>query len=221
MKRLMRAILGLGLLVLLVTPACICRHAMGPGSSVKDNVFGAAATLPNDFRRVAVLPITADRDDWQAVDARVQLQPVLQQELAKAQRFEVVAVSPETLRAWTGREAWGTEERLPDDLFEKLRAEFGCDAVLFSKLAPYHAYEPLVVGWKLTLVDVGDGGIVWAADEVFDAGHRAIANGAERYASHTDASWLETSRDAILFSPRRFGQYTLSVLFATLPQHSE
>jgi hypothetical protein len=73
----------------------------------------------------------------------------------------------------------------------------------------------------MKLVDVQSIKILWAADELFDAGQTAVAKAAERYSRATGESWLESSRDGVLLSPRRFGQYTLSALLATLPDNSQ
>jgi hypothetical protein len=183
-----------------------------------DNFYRLAPRLAPDVRRVAVLPISADPGDWQAAEGSGALQPVLQSELGKAQMFELASVSGEQLRQWSGKEIWQAEERLPTNFLAQVRDATGCDAVLFSHLHPFHAYRPLVVGWRFKLVDARTAEVLWAVDEVFDSADAAVANAAQRYAQTHGESWRPLADpSSILASPKRFSQYTVSALLATLP----
>ena len=101
-----------------------------------------------------------------------------------------------------------------------LKNELGCDAVIFPELTQYRPYAPLVIGWNLKLVSLKNQQILWAIDEVFDAGDIAVANGARRYQMRREAAnpALAESRQ-ILTSPRVFGQYTAETVLDTLPEH--
>ena len=122
-------------------------------------------------------------------------------------------------RQWTSKARWGAEEKLPSDFFERLQNALGCDAVLFARLQPYHAYRPLVVGWNLKLVEAKAKSVLWAADEVFDASEVRVAKAAESYSrDHVEAVRPLADSSSILSSPRRFSQYTLSALLTTLPE---
>jgi hypothetical protein len=180
------------------------------------NIFRPMSQLPTYVQRVAVLPISGEANNAQANVGRVELQSVLQAELGKAQRFELAAVSNEQMRQLTGRETWRPDEKLPHNLIDQLRDQFGCEAILLSHLQSYHAYRPVKVGWNFKLVDLQARQIVWAADEVFDASDASVSRAAQHY--YRDHSEGVSGDDAgVLYSPRRFGQYTLSALFATLP----
>jgi hypothetical protein len=146
------------------------------------------------------------------------LAPLLIAELGRARQFEVVSVSREDLRLLTGRDAWGGEEKLPRDFFDKLHEKLGVDAVLFSRLTQFRAYEPLSVGWRLKLFDAAEPQVLWAVDEVFDASVPEVAAAARRYAQRRpDASLSLQDSQAVLSSPRRFGRYTASAVVETLP----
>jgi len=184
-----------------------------------NNVYRASARMPPQIRRVAVLPMSVEANEWQADAGRTQMQRVLNEELGKARTFELVLVSPEQLAGWTGRTSWRAEEKLPPDFLERLQEALACDAVLFCHLRPYHAYQPLVIGWNFKLVDGRFRSIVWSADEVFDASEVAVANAARKYCqgrAEAARSWADA--ESVLMSPRRFGQYTLSALLTTLPE---
>jgi hypothetical protein len=98
-----------------------------------------------------------------------------------------------------------------------LQESVGCDAVLFCQLTAFRAYAPLAVGWRLKLVDVRSRQILWAGDEVFDAGQSTVKTGARRYQLEHLHS-LESGGWTMENSPRYFGQYTLACLLDTLPQ---
>jgi hypothetical protein len=189
------------------------------GSSyVPANVHSRDPLLPNTLRRVAVLPVTTASDQAELQAGAEALEPILWTELNKLKRFEVQPITPAQLVSWTGRPAWRAQERLPSGLLDKARMELGCDALLFVELTTYRAYPPLAVGWNLRLVDGGTSPVLWAGEEIFDAGVPAVVNGARRYQQQqaTDSKPLADSM-GILNSPRRFGQYTLHTLLGTMP----
>ena len=149
------------------------------------------------------------------------LEPILQSELGKSERFELVPVSGEQLRQWTGRSALRSDEALPADLFERLCAGTGCDGVLFSQLTVYQPYPPVAVGWKFSLVECAGekkGQILWSADEILDSGEPGVARGARAYyARQIRNEALLSDPTMVLYSPRQFGRYSLDNLLATLP----
>jgi hypothetical protein len=204
-------------------------------------VYVSSKTLPAGLRRVLVLPLACEK--MNGVNGNLSggcqmLAPVLQAELTKAGRFEVVIASPETLRSCTGQMSWNSWEALPADFFQNLRNVYGCDGVLFCDLSTFRPDAPLAVGWRFKLTDAETGKILWAADEIFDAGDLAVAQDAERYEKsrqphhnffynvYSFLSWcVDTpTRSAlddqwkILHSPQFFAEYSLENLLETLPQ---
>jgi hypothetical protein len=183
------------------------------------NIYCMSPALDPEFRRVAILPMTT-LQPTEAFQAGVDsLQPLLHAELEKAKRFEMIVVTPEQLQNWTGQRVWRADEQLPPDFFDRLREETGCQGVLFDQLTRYQPYQPVAVGWKLTLVSNKEHQIYWAADEVFDAGDDGVANAARSYESgHVITQSPIPDPNAILSSPSRFGQFTLHELLTTMPQ---
>jgi len=184
-----------------------------------DNTFSQAPVLPVRLKRIAVLPLMSDSERQDLTDGREVLKPVLFEELVKTKKFEVVKVTPELLRHQTGRAGWTGTEALPANFFDTLQKDYACDAVLLAELTSYRAYAPLCVGWRLKLVDVRTHKIIWAADEVFDASHAAVANGARHsqpsrlllFGTDPTEAWLVAN------SPSRFGGYSIATLLKTLP----
>lgn len=186
--------------------------------SQPENVFSRSPVLPAALQRVAVLPIAADSSDAILTAGCEALQPVLFKELVWTEKFEAIAVRPEDLRVSSGRGAWTGTEKLPGEFFESLQREYGCDAVLFCELTTYHAYAPLVIGWRLKLVDAKTHEILWADDEIFDASQPDVSGkvwqfllNREPLATKAEIRWRSQN------SPRQFGSYTLAAILSTLP----
>ena len=205
------------------------------------NVYVSSKVLPAGIKRVLVLPLACEKMDanyGNLSEGCRTLDPVLQSELTKSGRFEVVVATPEALRSCTGQLSWNGSETLPADFFNSLRNVYGCDAVLFCDLSTFRPNAPLAIGWRLKLADAGTGKILWAADEIFDAGNLDVAQDAERfeksrqphhnfmYNAYSFLAWcVDTpTRSAlddqwkILHSPQVFAEYSLENLLATLPQ---
>jgi hypothetical protein len=184
------------------------------------NVYGQTWPFGPNLRRVAVLPLITTRTGSEC--GQEALGSVLLDELGQAKVFELAAVTPEQLEAWTGRKGWAASEVLPKELMTALLEKLGCDAVLFSELTRFQPYPPLAVGWSMKLADLRSGEILWAVDEVFDAGQPAVANGARRYAmKHSQLPGALSDSRLILLTPTAFGHYSAEAIFSTMPpRHS-
>lgn len=207
------------------------------GTLPSDNFFTAPEGLPVTLKRVLMLPL-AHEDSPSELSAGCEvLAPVLEAELIKTKKFEVVAASPKDIQALSGQPTWTAAEILPPDFFGSLQRVYGCDGVLFCQLSTFHAYPPLVIGWRLKLVDLATQKIIWAADVVYDAGDPVVSKSAEAYQKqqqgaskpstffHRVVTWLnrepEPATDdqwTILNSPRYFAEFTASTLLQTLPK---
>ena len=182
------------------------------------NYYRSFGNLPVNIRRVAVLPTTCDDQSSDAQHGRDLLEPVISEELAKTKKFEVIVVTPDQLRVWTGRTSWRAEEPLPPDFLKVLKRALECDAVMFGRVSHYRAYPPLTVGFSFKLADVYSGDFIWAVDEVFDSSEPSVVNSARRYQLMREQlpASLADSR-SILTSPRSFGRYAANSVFQTLP----
>lgn len=211
-----------GLLAFVLLAGCATNpfadQVIGP-SYVPANVFREHDTLPSAIRRLAVLPLTTVGDVSVMEFGRDSLSPVLLSELGRRHQFEIVPITPDQLRRWTGQSTWTGEEKLPLDWFKKLSEAAGVEAILVSRLTQYRAYEPLTIGWRVKLMATDDPRIIWSVDEVFDASQPSVANAARRYAQANPEPSLPTGDSRrILNSPRRFGHYTANAVFKTLPE---
>ncbi len=209
------------------------------------NIYLRAATIPGEIRRVAILPVTTTTENTFLQSGAEALEATVLAELIKTKRFEVIPVTREHLMEWSGRIGWRVDERLPQDIFKKIRQATGCDAVLFVQLTRYHPYQPLAIGWKLSLIQTASRSILytsdaatavsgseplaqiqsqifWSADEILDAGDPTIARASRAYyADHLSNEAPAADVSTMASSPARFGQYSLFTLLATLPERAQ
>ncbi len=182
------------------------------------NVYRAIEVLPGDLQRVVLMPVTVASPELATLDQRNQLAQVLEEELRKTHRFEVVRATREELRRGFGKDAFSAGESLPPDLLTRIQSAHSADGVMFVQISSYRPYPPVAIGWELRLVTADQGRTLWSFDETFDASQAEIARSARDYfkAHHTGASELADPQ-ADLRSPIRFCRYTGDAAWRTLP----
>jgi hypothetical protein len=214
--KLLTLVLG----ILTVTGCSTTRpNTAGHASNVSiDNSFSLFEKIPQHVRRVALLPITHEVDNWHASASMPHVAPLLRTELRKLNRFETVAITQEQLTTWTGQKGIQASDILPLEILIHLQRDLGCDAVLLAHLQSYHPYKPLVVGWKFHLVDLRLQSVLWAADETYDASDESIVERAKYYSKKT-YKLVRGANDSerILLSPQHFNQFTLASILGSLP----
>ncbi|MGV3755577.1 MAG: hypothetical protein ACO1QS_09360 [Verrucomicrobiota bacterium] len=160
-----------------------------------------------------LLPLTFAPGYADEAGGRSKLELLTREALLQADAFEVVTVSGEQLKRWTGRSGWQSEEKLPADLFARLLEETGGDGVIFVHLTGYSPYPPMGIGWRMRLVTVADRNTIWAAD----VWHRAV-----RPERSISSIWPSERRDAADWkagnSPDSLARNSLAKLLATLPR---
>ena len=182
------------------------------------NVYRAVEVLPGDLQRVVLMPITASTPDLATLDHRNQLAQILEEELRKTHRFEVVRATREELRRGFGKDSFSAAESLPADLLTRIQSAHSADGVLFVQISSYRPFPPVSLGWELRLVTADQGRTLWSFDETFDASQAEVARSARDYfkSHHTGASELADPQ-ADLRSPSRFARYTAKAAWQTLP----
>lgn len=200
--------------VVVVIGGCVRSPKTEPAAASPAHAYRAEATLPDSLRRVAVLPL-ASRVNGAAAGAEL-MSPWVLTELQKRQLFDLVPVSRADLRAWTGREQWSPSDELPARFLTAIRSGTGCDAVLLGEVTRFSAYPPLAVGLKLCLVSSLSGDIAWFVDESYDAGSGPVAGAARNYGAR-ELRLPRASRDTMLQSPRKFGQFAAAEAVRSAP----
>lgn len=184
------------------------------------NIKAISARMPEDIRRVLVLPI-ATCGPILAEENLTNLNTAIATELGRTARFEVVTVTRDELATLSGKRQLSSVEALPTSVAQKLftpNNSYAVDAVLFVDLTTYSPYPPLNVGLRTKLARIRDQQIIWAADLIYDAALPTVANSARRHAKNlkNDAGPTDLSH-TILQSPSRFTAYAAAATFDTLP----
>jgi len=190
--------------------------ASGPGTSLVPTNQVGDDRLPDEIRRVVLLPLHGGRAA--PSDTVRELDAVFATALQRQQRFEVVVLSREECLRRFRAESFASTEYLPRNMMAVLRDEWGADAVMFVDVTAFEPNRPLVLGIRAKLAQVEDMRMVWALDTIFSAADPAVAAGARRHAANSRRGGGPVNLDAgILLSPSRFGGYAAETAFATLP----
>ena len=190
----------------------------GPFHTVA-NVYISPDGLPANLQRVAVMPLLPGRGNRSAERGVPLIQQAFTEELSRARIFDVVTLTPDRLDTLIGVQALFADSRLPVEFISKIKEETGCQAVLFAELTTFRAYPPVAVGWKLHLFDLETEELVWAADEVFDAGQAAVANALRRHIREKlSPNSAAATQLLVLDSPREMTRFSLGELIGTFTQ---
>jgi hypothetical protein len=190
----------------------------GPFHTVA-NVYISPEGLPANLQRIAVMPLMPGRGNRSAQRGVPLIQQAFTEELSRARVFDVVTLTPNRLDTLVGVQALYADSRLPIEFISKIKEETGCQAVLFAELTTFRAYPPVAVGWKLHLFDLETEELVWAADEVFDAGRAAVANALRRHIREKlSPNSAAATQLLVLDSPREMTRFSLGELIGTFTQ---
>jgi hypothetical protein len=142
----------------------------------------------------------------------------LNAELSKKAVFEVVPINRLEMETLVDRREISSVERVPGDLFRKLRDQYGVDGVMFNDLTQYSPYRPVALGMRSKLVDVESGNILWASDITMDSGNTNVAASARAYQKvlGRDNFPVESDGGTVLMSPRLFAHFAAYSNFASL-----
>jgi len=182
--------------------------------------FAATRThLAPELVNVAVMPPEVQPGTATGYDPTLRLlQQVHQSELMKTRAFGVRLIRPDMLKPLLGRQHVRANQPMPEALFQVLREQLDCQAVLFSQLTTLRTMAPMKMGWHMKLIDTDTLETIWEIDEIFDAGNIHVAAAAEDYyETQLSAAFRKPDAELVLASPRLFGQYTLDSVFSTLP----
>lgn len=188
----------------------------GPPPAFQAQNAYTTGTLNDAIERVLILPLFYDSDnspDLKFLDA------VFASELNKTLLFEVVPISRDALKKYAGREHLASIDLLPGNLLHTLKKAYGAQAIIFTDLTHYDPYRPIAFGLRCKLADLDNGNVIWAFDQVFDAGDPRVAQAAMSFFEQLNTNPYPLNRaESILQSPQRFSRYVAFATFQTLPQ---
>ncbi len=185
---------------------------------IPSNVQKTVLTLPQELKRIAVLPLTVELDNLAAMDRIDSMTSLFEEELRKQQRFEVISVSPANLQRWFGRPRILATESVPADLLSHIKTNLLADGILFVRVHSYRPYPPISIGWDLKLVTTSTGQSLWSIDETFDSAQADVARAARDYFRSHHTGHVELGDpQADMRSPGLFSRYAAQAVTATLP----
>jgi hypothetical protein len=208
---------ALALVVGLTQVGCKSTRSAPAEPSIAHNVYSAIGGWPRHCKRVAILPLAQPQGDALLEQGTQALEPVLNAEILQTARAEFLVLSPDQAFALTGKRSWAPSDRFPADFLQRLREATGCDAVMLGQLTAYAPYPPIVVGWRLQLIDTEGPRVLWAFDQVINASDSGVAEAARAYSKAHFGGSPSPDHSFILNSPRRFGQFAASVVAQSLP----
>ena len=167
------------------------------------------------MRRVAILPVFHPKLPGEVLK---DVDSAFNAELSKKAVFEVVAITRSAMELLTDRREISSVERVPGDLFRKLRDQYGVEGVMFNDLTHYSPYRPVSLGVRSKLVDIESGSIHWASDIMLDSGNTDVAASARAYQKilGRDNSPIKSDGGTVLMSPRLFAQFAAFSNYASL-----
>ena len=188
------------------------------GSKYRPENLYTVSQLPQDLRRVAVLPVyVASGSEADAAE----INGILLSELRRIGRFEIVEISPGILYSLIGSNRLSTLVGFPENLRSYLQNQIKADGVLQVDLTSYRPYRPFEVGLRSRLFSLDSGEPLWAVDEVLNAGNKTVYTGSRHYslgAAYNKYPFEDSY--AALRSPNRFTAYSALTLFETIPGFS-
>lgn len=135
--------------------------------------------------------------------------------LQKKQRFGVVEVGKDE-PVWRSLQLDDGIAWTPEVLME-MRGALRCDAVLTGVLTQYEPYPHTTVGLRMRLIDLRDGTLLWAVDQVWDGTDKRTSVRIRKY-----MAWKNGLSDAagaeglVVVSARKFVQFVAYEVGETL-----
>ncbi len=101
---------------------------------------------------------------------------------------------------------------------QDMRETFQCDGILLGSVRDFRPHPRTQVGLHLRLLDLRNGRLVWAVDEVWDTTDKAIEKRIKRFFDSQMRSGLEPMDwQLVMISPKAFGKFIAYEVAATLP----
>lgn len=108
----------------------------------------------------------------------------------------------------------------PTNTFEELlavRKALKCNAILTGTVTEYHPYPHMVIGLRLKLLDLRDGQLLWALEQVWDTADKKLEHQIKRYFESEMRSGFAPMREQlVVVSSLNFVKFVAHEVAATL-----
>lgn len=185
---------------------------IGKGFSI-ENIY-RVDSLPSNLRRVALLPVQLDYDDFQG---RARFNRILSSQLRRAGRFEVIQIGEAELYDVIGRRQIQPQDPIPRALVEYLQQK-GVAGVFQLNVDEFMMYRPFTLGVHARLFELAKQPVLWEVNEFFRSTDEEVINSARRYAKENlDNRYPFNDSYAALRGPFLFSEFVIHELVNTLP----
>jgi len=103
------------------------------------------------------------------------------------------------------------------DQLAAMRRTLKCSAIMTGTITQYQPYPHMVIGLRLKLLDLTDGQLVWALEQVWDSGDKATEYRIKDYFEHQKRSGFAPLREQLaVISPLEFMKFVTYEVAETL-----
>jgi len=199
------------LLSLTVSLSGCCNYYKAPAKAADYYYLNRNKNLTT-IGRVAIVELDND-SSYPQISADVT--KALFQALQKKQVFGL-AVVRQTENSWRSLqlapEATYTLEQL-----SAIRRTLKCGAIMTGTITQYQPYPHMVIGLRLKLLDLTDGQLLWALEQVWDSADKTTEHRIKDYFQHQKRSGFAPLREQLaVISPLEFTQFVTYEVAETL-----
>ena len=206
-------------LLLLLTVSSGC----GVLNSAPPQEMGHFYINPNtdfdDIGRVAVLEV---KNESTRVDLASQLTDSISEALQKKHLFSVTTLGPDD-PDWR-RLAVGDDDISSYSIrqLDAVRSQLGVNAVIYGSITEYRPYPHMLMGLKLKMLDLRDGKLLWAMEQVWDSTDKRIEMRMKHfYKDYMRDGYQPIGWQLLVTSPKAFNKFVVHEVAATFGQSNK
>ena len=170
-----------------------------------------------DFSRIGKVVIFELQEDQKHPDLSRNLSDSLADSLGKKHMFSLNVLHRSDAQ-WKALDLHDRTTYSIDEL-SNFRKELKADAIVFGAITQYQPYPHFLVGLNLKMVDLKNGNLIWAMEQVWDTMDKRLERRMERYYKVYVRSGYEPMNYRIMLnSPRAFNKFVVHEISETFDQ---
>lgn len=173
----------------------------------------------SDFTAVSRVVLLELENESTYPELPAQLTQALADGLGKKHLFSVRTIS-RTDPLWTRLDLDNISTYSYEDL-DQIQQELKADALVFGTIKRYQSFPHFQVAMHLKMVDLRQGRLIWAMEEVWDSTDKQVELRMRRYfENNMSAGYEPLNWQVFITSPRAFNKFVVSEIAVTLPELS-
>jgi hypothetical protein len=168
----------------------------------------------NTIGRVAFIEI---QNDTSYTQISSDITEELFQAIQKKQVFGLTLISQND-PSWRNLKIEPDTEFTPE-LFQEIRSKLKCDGILTGTITTFSPHPHTAVGLKMKMLDLSDGQLVWAIDQVWDSTDKNIEQKIKKYFKQQISDSSSTQEQLVSISPIEFFKFVGYEVAATLEKN--